>query len=248
MNPILAALAATLTTWTATALGAGAVTVLPRLRPKHLSMLLAVSAGVMVAAGIGSLLVPAAGHFAERGFDGWTMALLTALLGAAATFAVRSWLVPGEGRARLGTLMFGVMSAHHVPEGMAVGLAVAAAAQGAPAAGAMALVVAMAVHNAFEGAAVSAPLRDAGLSRRRSFMLGQASGLFEIAGGVLGAVAVTMSAAALPWGLGLAAGAMLVVALGDVLPEAGRLAPMRVVAAWAGAGAAAVVALETVAG
>jgi ZIP family zinc transporter len=139
------------------------------------------------------------------------------------------------------------MSAHHIPEGMAVGLAVAAAGEG-NAMSAGALILAMAVHNTFEGMAVAVPMHAEGMTRRRSFAFGQASGLFEVAGGVVGAIAVTFSAGVLPYGLAVAAGAMLFVALGDVLPEARRLSATPRVAAFATAGAASVAAMQWFAG
>ena len=109
---------------------------------------------------------------------------------------------------------------------------------------ASALVLAMAVHNTFEGMAVAVPLHAEGMSRRRSFAFGQASGLFEVGGGLVGALAVAFSAGVLPYGLAVAAGAMLFVALGDVLPEARRLSATPRVAAFASAGAASVGAMQ----
>lgn len=239
---ILAAIGSTVLTWAATSLGAATVFVVPRLRRDVLSALLALSAGVMLTAALASLWIPAVHAFAGQGLPGGATTVLVAGLGAALTWWLRRRLV-GD-RHQVGPLLFGAMSAHHVPEGMAVGLAVAAAGGDLGAPGALGLVVAMAAHNAVEGLVVAVPLREEGMPRGRSFLLGQASGLFEIAGGALGAGAVAFSATALPWGLALAAGAMLVVALGDVLPEARRLAPARVVAPSAALGALAMLLVE----
>ena len=113
------------------------------------------------------------------------------------------------------------MSLHHVPEGIAVGLAVSAASTGdaGAAAAAVLVVLAMASHNVLEGALVSLPMRQEGASRLRAFTFGQMSGVAEVVGAIIGAGAVAVSAALLPWGLAVAAGAMLTVTLVDVLPE-----------------------------
>jgi|GEM_PF-5447417 len=245
--PLVAALAATAITWAATTAGAASVWFMPTIGPRLLASLLALSAGAMIAAGIGSLWLPAVDHFAGHALPAWALAAVWVGVGAIAAAAARRLVVPrGQGR-RVGPMLFGVMSAHHVPEGMAVGLAVAAVGQG-DAMSAGALVLAMAVHNTFEGMAVSVPLHAEGLSRGRSFAFGQASGLFEVGGGVLGAAAVAFSSGVLPYGLAVAAGAMLFVALGDVLPEARRLSAPPRVAVFASAGAAMVVAMQWLGG
>ena len=246
-SPIISALAATTVTWAATSAGAASVWFMPTIGPRLLASLLALSAGAMIAAGIGSLWMPAVDIFAGHATPAWILALVWVAIGAAlAAWARRAVSQPAEGR-RIGPLMFGVMSAHHIPEGMAVGLAVAAAHQGS-AVSAGALVLAMAVHNTFEGMAVAVPLHAEGMTRRRSFAFGQASGLFEVGGGLVGALAVAFSAGVLPYGLAIAAGAMLFVALGDVLPEARRLSATPRVAAFASAGAASVAAMQWFAG
>jgi zinc transporter ZupT len=113
------------------------------------------------------------------------------------------------------------MTLHHIPEGLALGLGVAAAVQGdaLAAAGAGSLVAAMAVHNAAEGALVAGPLVAEGESRWRAFGRGQLSGLAEVGGALLGAGAAVAAAVLLPWALAAAAGAMAAVVLGDLLPE-----------------------------
>jgi ZIP family zinc transporter len=117
------------------------------------------------------------------------------------------------------------MTLHHLPEGMAVGLAVTAATTGqdpVAQAGAWTLVAAMAIHNAAEGALVSLPLRREGMTRTAAFLRGQWSGAAEVAGALVGALAATVAVAVLPWGLAAAAGAMGAVILGDLLPELRR--------------------------
>lgn len=219
------AMGATTLTWLCTALGAALVFVLPRLHPRAFSALLAVAAGVMLAAGIGGLLVPAWEAFASAGSSAGLSTATGVAIGALMSLASRRLVARAEHaltqRPRLGGHLFAVMSLHHAPEGMAVGLAVSAAVQGdaLAATSATLVVVAMAGHNVLEGALVSLPLRQEGASRWRAFTFGQLSGVAEIAGAVIGAGAVVLSAAMLPWGLAVAAGAMLSVTLVDVMPE-----------------------------
>lgn len=224
-SALTVALGATTLTWACTALGAALVFILPRLHPRAFSGLLAVAAGVMLAAGIGGLLVPAWQTFAAAGQAATVATSLGVVIGAALALASRRLVARAEQavvqRPRLGRHLFAVMTLHHVPEGMAVGLAVTAAVNGddAAAASATLVVVAMAGHNLLEGTLVSLPLRQEGASRLRAFTFGQMSGLAEIAGALIGVCAVALSAALLPWGLAVAAGAMLTVTLFDVLPE-----------------------------
>lgn len=219
-----AAVGATTLTWVCTAIGAALVFVVPRLNPRVFSGLLAIAAGVMLAAGVGGLLLPAWEIFAANGQPAaWATALGLAL-GAGVSLASRRLVARAEHalarRPRLGGHLFAVMSLHHLPEGMAVGLAVSAAARGdaTAAASATLVVLAMAGHNLLEGTLVSLPLRQEGASRRRAFFYGQLSGAAEVVGALVGAGAVAFSTLLLPWGLAAAAGAMLTVTLVDVLP------------------------------
>lgn len=223
MDAVFAATAASAVTWASTAAGAGAAAVSPRLGRRAMGGLLAVAAGLMGWAAVVGLGLPAWEAARARVPAGVALAGLgaAALAGAWAVRAVRRRL-QGDGHGPvLGRQLFWAMTLHHLPEGMALGLGVAAASHGDAAAvtGAGTLLLAMAVHNAAEGALVAAPLRAEGAGRLHAFMRGQLSGLAEVAGALVGAVAVNASAAVLPWALAAAAGAMAAVVLGDLLPE-----------------------------
>lgn len=222
MEAVAAATVAALVTWSATAAGAAAAAVSPRLGRRGMGALLAVAAGLMGWAAVFGLGLPAwEGAVAQVAVPWAALGLAAAVvLGAAAVRAVRARIALDHGPV-LGRQLFWAMTLHHVPEGMALGLGVAAAAGGdaVAAAGAGTLVLAMAVHNAAEGALVAAPLRVEGASRAAAFWRGQLSGVAEVGGAVLGAVAVTASAALLPWALAAAAGAMAMVVVGDLVPE-----------------------------
>jgi ZIP family zinc transporter len=128
-------------------------------------------------------------------------------------------------RWRRSVLLVLAITMHNIPEGLAVGVAFGAAAAGLPAAtvaGAVALAIGIGLQNFPEGTAVSVPLRREGLTRRRSFFYGQASGMVEPAAGVLGAAAVLLVSPILPYALAFAAGAMIFVVAEELIPEAQR--------------------------
>jgi ZIP family zinc transporter len=124
---------------------------------------------------------------------------------------------------RRSALLVSAITLHNFPEGLAVGVAFGALAwdlPGASLAGAMALALGIGLQNFPEGAAVSIPLRREGMSRWKSFMAGQASGIVEPIAGVLGAVAVIFMRPILPYALAFAAGAMIYVVVEELIPEA----------------------------
>jgi ZIP family zinc transporter len=111
---------------------------------------------------------------------------------------------------------------HNIPEGLAVGVAFGGANVGlasASLAGAVALALGIGLQNFPEGAAVSIPLRREGLTRVRSFVYGQLSGMVEPVAGVIGAAAVLSMQAILPYALAFAAGAMIYVVVEELIPE-----------------------------
>lgn len=110
---------------------------------------------------------------------------------------------------------------HNIPEGLAVGVAFGAVAAEFPSAsitGAIVLAIGIGIQNFPEGLAVSMPLRREGMSRRKSFMYGQFSGMVEPIAGIIGAMAVTFIQPLLPYALSFAAGAMIFVVAEEVIP------------------------------
>ena len=111
---------------------------------------------------------------------------------------------------------------HNIPEGMAVGIAFAAAAQSTDSAlfgAAAALAVGMGIQNFPEGAAIAIPLRQNGMSRMKAFICGAASGIVEPVFGILTVFAVNSAQLILPWLLSFAAGAMIYVIVEELIPE-----------------------------
>ena len=230
-NFTLMALIATLGTWLVTALGAAMVVFFTSSNPKGLNIMLGFASGVMIAASFWSLLDPAIQRAEALGQPGWLIATAGFLLGAAflwasdkaVTFARgrQNAVLPfAPGKNRIFMLILSI-TLHNIPEGLAVGVAFGALRFGTPEAllGAVSVAVGIGLQNFPEGAAVSLPLRRDGISRQKSFLLGQASGMVEPIAGVLGALLVTKIQAILPLALSFAAGAMILVAVHELIPE-----------------------------
>ena len=213
------ALVATLGTWFVTALGAATVVFFKSPSARALNLMLGFSSGVMIAASFWSLLQPAIQRAEAAGTTpAWLVAVSGFLLGAlflwgsdkAVGFARKraGMAMPGERMNRIIMLVLSI-TLHNIPEGLAVGVAFGALGTGASPdglMGAVSIAVGIGLQNFPEGAAVSVPLRREGYSRRRSFLLGQASGLVEPVSGVIGALLVVTVEAILPYALAFAAG------------------------------------------
>ncbi len=232
LDPILAALIATLFTWFVTALGAGLVFFFKTMNRAVLDGMLGFTGGVMVAASFWSLLAPGIEMSPGEGFVKVIPAAVGFLLGALFIFSLDKVLPhlhinfkESEGIEtgwRRTTLLTLAITLHNIPEGLAVGVlfgGVAAGFEGASIGGAVALALGIGLQNFPEGFAVAMPLRRYGLSRRKSWMYGQASAIVEPIAGVLGAWAVLTFQPILPYALSFAAGAMIFVVVEEVIPE-----------------------------
>ena len=234
MQPVLWAAGGTGFTCLMTALGASMVFFFrKRVSAGAQRIFLGFAAGVMVAAAVWSLLIPAIEEAESSGLPGWLPAAGGFLLGVLFLLAM-DYLMPHlhlgaqkpEGRSsswKRTTLLIFAVTLHNIPEGMAVGLSFALAAQhggeGAVA-GAMALAIGMGIQNFPEGAAISLPLRQEGFSRRRSFLYGALSGVVEPVFGILVVLAAGGIQPLMPWLLAFAAGAMMYVVVEELIPEA----------------------------
>lgn len=190
------------------------------------------AAGVMVAASVWSLIIPAmeASAHLEK------LAFLPAFLGVWAGFAFLLLLdrliphmhlnsqTPEGSKSSLGksAMLVLAVALHNLPEGMAVGVVVAGWLSGSEtvsAAGALALAVGIALQNLPEGAIISMPLRSGGMGRGRAFGYGVLSGVIEPIGAVVTILLAAWIAPALPFLLAFAAGAMLYVVVEELIPE-----------------------------
>jgi ZIP family zinc transporter len=232
INPVLAALYATLFTWFLTALGASFVFFFKNMNRVVLDGMLGFTGGVMIAASFWSLLSPAIEMSKGEGFVKVIPAAVGFALGALFIFGLDK-LLPHlhinfketEGVKspwQRTTLLVLAITLHNIPEGLAVGVLFGGVAAGIPEAsiaGAVTLAIGIGIQNFPEGIAVSMPLRRMGMSRWKSFMYGQSSALVEPIAGVLGAVAVLFFIPILPYALAFAAGAMIFVVVEEVIPE-----------------------------
>lgn len=190
------------------------------------------AAGVMVAASVWSLLIPAIEMTGEEGAASIIPAVAGFLCGILFLLFLDE-IVPhqhiesdiSEGpRSRLSRtskLVFAV-TLHNIPEGMAVGVALAAALEHSaymPMAGAVALSLGIAIQNFPEGAIVAMPLHSAGNSRRKSFFIGALSGIVEPIGAILTVMLASLVIPILPYLLAFAAGAMMYVVVEELIPE-----------------------------
>jgi ZIP family zinc transporter len=234
INPVWLALLATLFTWGVTALGAAMVFFFKNVDRRVFDGMLGFAAGVMIAASFWSLLAPAIEMAQEEGNTGWFQAAAGFLLGGLFVGAIDKVLphlhlglprAQAEGiktQWQRSILLVMAITLHNLPEGLAVGVAFGAVASGQSAAtigAAVALAIGIGLQNFPEGMAVSIPLRREGLDRSEAFLYGQASGMVEPIGGVIGALAVQLVAPLLPYALAFAAGAMIFVVVEELIPE-----------------------------
>lgn len=195
--------------------------------------LLGFASGIMVAASVWSLLIPSMEMSAGEGICTVLPAAIGFIAGMGFLLAV-DYLTPHlhigdespEGlKARISkTAMLALaVTIHNIPEGMAVGVVIAGSLQdgiGIAPAAAMATAIGIAIQNIPEGAIISMPMRAAGNSSRKSFLIGGLSGIVEPIGAVLVILLASLMTPILPYFLAFAAGAMLYVVVEELIPEA----------------------------
>ncbi len=216
-----------------TVLGAACVFLMKKsIAPLLQKSLTGFAAGVMVAASVWSLLIPSMEMTGEEGIMRVVPAVTGFIIGILFLLFLDN-IIPhqhidseqSEGPAsrlsKTAKLVFAI-TIHNIPEGMAVGVALAGAMEHnayISMAGAVALSVGIAIQNFPEGAIVSMPLRAAGNSRRRSFMMGALSGVVEPVGALLTILLASVIVPILPYLLAFSAGAMIYVVVEELIPE-----------------------------
>lgn len=215
----------------ATALGAIPALFLRRPNAEQQNLLLGFAAGVMLAASFFSLIMPAIHQAEARGASGVEASLVVAaavLLGAFGIARLNALAPPlevaGLGPPGIATgaalhriwLFVIAITLHNFPEGMAVGVSFG----GGDLAAGRATALGIGIQNIPEGLAVAVALKSAGYGRWLAFGAALASGLVEPLAGLVGVSIVAYAQAFLPWGLGLAAGAMIYVVASDIIPDA----------------------------
>ena len=218
-----------------TALGASVVFIFKKDMGKNIQRaFLGFAAGVMMAASVWSLLIPAIEETESMGKIAWIPAAGGFVLGGIFLYLL-DFLMPhlhlGEKNPEgvrnsfhRTTLLVLAVTLHNIPEGMAVGLAFAMAAQHpqdqALYAAAFALAIGIGIQNFPEGAAISLPLRREGIPAARAFLMGALSGIVEPLFGVLVVLIAGGILPLMPWLLSFAAGAMMYVVVEELIPEA----------------------------
>lgn len=220
-------------TFLMTALGAATVFFLKSdIHENMQRIFLGFAAGVMIAASVWSLLIPAIEEAEANGQVGWVPAAGGFALGGA-FLLLMDRLMPHlhlgeknpEGLSssfKRTTLLVLAVTLHNIPEGMAVGVAFAVASGhgGIGFSGAVALAVGIGIQNFPEGAAISLPLRREGFSKLKAFIYGALSGVVEFVFGVLAVLVAERLGTYMPWLLSFAAGAMIYVVVEELIPEA----------------------------
>ena len=218
-----------------TSLGAGCVFFMRgQFNPLLQRGLLGFAAGIMVAASVWSLLIPAM----DQAVSSWGEFLscipaVTGFWGGILFLLLLDHLIPHQhlntdetegpkSKASRSTMMVLAVVLHNIPEGMAVGVLYASWYNGAAditLGAAIALSVGIAIQNFPEGAIISMPLRAEGLSKLRSFVYGVLSGVVEPIGAVATVIFASFVVPVLPFLLSFAAGAMLYVVVEEIIPE-----------------------------
>ncbi len=233
MNGILLSLCGTLFTFSVTALGACNVFWMK----KHVTgdvqcVFLGFAGGVMIAASVWSLLIPALERAELAGQMSWLVVSAGFISGvfillAADRLIKRRLDRVGDNRLSLRTrtqLLVLAITLHNIPEGMAVGLAFALAVKnpenGNLLSGAVALAIGIGIQNYPEGTAVALPLISDGMSKKKAFLLGSLSAIVEPVFGVLAAAVSGIVSELMPLLLSLAAGTMIYVVVEELIPEA----------------------------
>ena len=228
MNIYLMVLLGTGFTCLMTVLGSGLVFLFKNeIKPFFNQIFLGFAAGVMTAASVWSLLIPSI-----ELSNGWIIPTLGFILGVIFIYIMdlvlphfhpQSNEVEGmKSNFTKSTLLVLAVTLHNIPEGMAVGVAIASSLSGEVSSWplAIAICLGMGLQNFPEGAAVSLPLKKSGMSSVKAFLMGSFSGVVEIFGGLLAAYLVGVVSNLMPWLLSFSAGAMMYVVVEELILEA----------------------------
>ncbi len=217
-----------------TTLGAGFVFMMRDVFSRKIqNLLLGFASGVMIAASVWSLLIPAIDMNSDLGKSAVIPAVIGFLCGIGFLLLMDTITPhlhlncngpegPKSHLSKTAMLTLAV-TLHNIPEGMAVGVAFAGALEGQTDmsfAGAFALAVGIAIQNIPEGAIISMPLKNAGNSKFKAFTIGTLSGIVEPIGAGITILLATLVVPILPYLLAFAAGAMIYVVVEELIPEA----------------------------
>lgn len=203
-----------------------------KINEKFQKILIGFAAGVMVAASIWSLIMPSIDASSNLGDLSFLPAAIGFLLGMTFLLLLDTFIPhihinsnEKEGvstNLKKSTMLVFAVALHNIPEGMAVGVVLAGAYYGdsiITLSGALSLAIGIAIQNFPEGAIISMPLKEDGLSRKKSFALGVFSGVLEPIAALITIFLVSYITPVLPYVLSFAAGAMIYVVIEELIPE-----------------------------
>ncbi len=237
-EPWVQALIAGMFTWLITGLGAALVFFVNNISKRNLSIVYGFSSGVMIASSIWSLLTPGI-EWAQKNasLPSWFVVSIGFSIGGLFLYSmdklsphIHPTFSRSENKAtglRKSAMLFFSITLHNIPEGLAIGVAFGAISRSGDYSiifpsilSALALAIGIGIQNFPEGAAISIPLEQEGMSKRKSFFYGQISAFVEPIMAVIGAILVSKIIWVLPYALSFAAGAMVYVVIEELLPEA----------------------------
>ena len=233
LNSIEQTLIATLFTWSITALGAALVFCFKKINKNLLDAMLGFSAGVMIAASFFSLISPSIEMATSLNLNAWLTAFIGFMGGGILLFigdklydkiSTKKERKDKKDKTSLKRAIMLVVSItlHNIPEGMAVGVVfsgVLAQNTTITLAGAFALSIGIAIQNFPEGAIISMPLKNEGISKPKAFLYGTLSGVVEPIGAIITILLTSIVTPILPYLLSFAAGAMIYVVVEELIPE-----------------------------
>ena len=201
-----------------------------KLHGKIEKILLGFAAGVMIAASIWSLLIPAIEIAEKDGKVAWIPASIGFLIGIISLVIIHHYIadfsmidkIEDKDKFKKTIMMILAVTLHNIPEGMAVGIIFAGAIAKnnlITIAGAYSLAIGIAIQNFPEGAIISMPLRERGVSRWKSFLYGTLSGIVEPIGAIITIFLTNIVTKIIPYLLSFAAGAMIYVVVDELIPE-----------------------------
>ena len=229
LNANLQALILGCFTFTLTMLGSLMVFFIRKTNKTLISFLLALSAGIMIASAVFSLIIPSIEQSELLYKNSYLIPTIGVLIGGffvvIGDILLNKLLSKKEtfnGISKRNSLLFFAIALHNIPEGMCIGVAVAGAVTGSSVAisGAIMLAVGIGIQNFPEGASVSLPLLADNVSRKKAFLLGTLSGIVEPIFAVLACLFALTISQILPFLLAFSAGAMICVACTELISEA----------------------------
>lgn len=225
LSPFTLLLLASLFTYLLTALGAAVVFCFKSINQRPLDIMLSLSAGLMTAASVWSLILPATTLAGELWHNSWLLPTIGFLAGGlfiALSSLILDKKLPQANNKKRAILLIGTMPLHNIPEGLALGVSFSALAMGIDGcslSSALIIALSIGIQNFPDGITISVPLYRDGMSRTKAFLISQSSGIMEFFAAIFGYFITITARNILPIALAFAAGAMLTVVISELIPD-----------------------------